>query len=190
MWSAACNLIPPEMHNLWVVDPQTVFSRKAKWDLNMLLKSWFEFASVVGFVDASWKEDSNGVKRAGIGGFLLDHSRRVSFLFSGPSKKNSSHEVECEALEFLLENILKKKFAPMQMVIFSDARKMVLNAMSCSQDQDLNHTVLGYIHKAHHCQLQHISRELNWVADQLAKKGSMRTKLISGWPVTHQQNYT
>lgn len=138
IWSIAGNLIPPDILNLWAVDPQAAYSRRIKWELKNLLTNWFQCATLVGFIDASWKTNKNNIKKAGIGGFLMNSTGRVVFMFSGPSKKNTSYESECEALEFMLGSILFKNLASTQIVIFLDAIQVVKEAMKGNPNQVLN----------------------------------------------------
>lgn len=65
------------------------------------MSRWFEIATLVGFVDGTWKSYDNGSIVTGIGRFIIDKMGSIRYTFSGPSKASSPEEAEMHALSFI-----------------------------------------------------------------------------------------
>lgn len=110
----------------------------------------------IALIDGAW----DGV-RGGIGGFLLNHSKQLEFIFSGPTTGDSPVEVERDALYYICSVIKQKADLPHKSKLTWDSSLWFFKSSKIS--------------------FKWIKREWNISADKLAKEGANRLKLISGW---------
>lgn len=183
IWSLAANLIPKNQENIWAIYPKQAFCLKKNWDLRNLKSYWFSISDYLGFVDGSWTHIQNGQYTAGIGGFLVNKTGSAVLVFSGPTNQTSSLESEKEALRFLIKEIVKKNLDFSHITIFSDSRPTIeyINNSNFGKSLDIFSPEDNLVISK--CFFEHISRELNQVADNLAKEGAKRLVQILGWKI-------
>lgn len=171
-----------EFENMWllsIVQAYLAYGRTFK----RKLEKWFGSACYVGFVDGARKQECNGFI-TGIDHFILDRLASVKFIFSGPSSKSSSGEVEMQAFLFLCEAIRNKGYNQENFIIASDSVGLVDEVLKWKSDLDNNSVdsrSFNLFHESDNIRPAHINRKFNLEADRLAKEGAKRVKLIACW---------
>lgn len=146
-----------------------------------MLDKWFKSHTYTGFIDGSWKRNSNGLTKAGIGGFIINKLGSVCFFFSGPSKGSNPFDVELEALEFLCKAIENKQSIEDDIIIASDSIKLVSDFQLWKAGFNTRDNESHKINNTQHIVMTHVGRNFNRVADGLARDGYARIKTLAGW---------
>lgn len=136
-------------------------------------------SSLIGFVDGSWKGDSNG-NIAGMGGLIFKNSGDAIFSFSGPTQAACPFEAEWNAFIFLVNEFARSAWVRCELTILTDCSKIYckfLEITSTSQDMMSSNSVLNL----NNIKVKPIASELNSKADNLAKKGAKSKKINSFW---------
>ena len=136
---------------------------------------------LIGFIDGSHKQ-MLGLIKAGIGGVLHNINKDAIFTFSGHFTADSPSDVEWGALCFLLNNFVKSKWANKSLIIYVDCKPLVVRFLELySGKNDGEHAELTNQVISRKISIKLIPRELNNVADSLAKKGGQKAELASLW---------
>ncbi|KAK1383778.1 hypothetical protein POM88_021513 [Heracleum sosnowskyi] len=119
--------------------------------------------------------------RSSMGGFVLDHSAQVKFLYSGPISTSSPLQAEEIALRFLLEAILPKGFISEHILIVTDSTALMDKCNSAAIINGEANPLLQTLQNLPRVKVVHLNRRYNLEADRLAKEGLARNRLVAGW---------
>lgn len=146
-----------------------------------LLRNWFDRYAFVGFIDGTWKRYPTGMIQAGIGGFILNSNKLVSFIFLGPSTALNPEETELEALEFLCHAIEGRDEVENHIIITTDSTKLVQHVQKLKANNAHSHQLTSQPKNLQHTSITHLNRALNKEVDTLAKEVRDRNKVLTGW---------
>ncbi|KAK1361779.1 hypothetical protein POM88_046253 [Heracleum sosnowskyi] len=90
---------------LWNVHPLGAISNSSIATIRDMIDKSFK---LFGYVDGSFKMDSNGSPNAGIGGYLKDESGSLKFIFSGPTSSSNALQTELHVVVHLVYAICNK----------------------------------------------------------------------------------
>lgn len=183
-WSLAKNLISAKFQTNWLSAPVQAYNGHLLWEKNRLIDSIVQKTSLVGFVDGSWKATGRGYKM-GLGGFLLDHNRKVQFIFSGPvHNSNQVWKVELRALFFLFKAIKETLGLEASCCIATDSNIVsdgICKSRANRRVEDVAAEYYRVINPLSNTKFLLISRNLNGAVEKLAKMGAARSNMVSGW---------
>lgn len=173
-WSETANFISLFHRNLWWVDPLEAVSMHMKRRLKVLMDQWFKRVEFIGLVDGSWKSNDTP-QSAGIGGFLSGKNGKIHFIFSGPADQQSAFDTELEALVFMLQAFYTGPFKNSKLAIFLDSKSLVHHIVKGKLSPN------GSIGKWETFKAIYIERDMNYIADHLAKKGRRKKSMVAAW---------
>lgn len=181
-WSAAVRLIEDNMNPIWEINPISVI---VNHNGRVMRSLWSQNYDLIGFTDGAFSRESFNKCKARIGGYLKDKDDNIVFIFSGPSNASSPLLAELEAISHLLLGIVNSNKRLCWCKVYSDCFEAV---RSCSKLKvfgvsDGLWAVEHMIKQVNSLKVDFglISRNLNVGADDLAKQGMHRNKLIEGW---------
>lgn len=181
-WGKAASILDFGDEPLWLSNPHGAIAvhlykvNKEYWDFK---KINFEYICAV---DGAWSVGPFG-PRGGIGGQVINRAGRVIYSFSGPMVVSNSLEAEIEAILHVIRMIVANKFRDSRIVICSDSTEALSQVRNgfplyfSSVGWPRNLTTL--INKRFH--LDFVPRDINEVADSLAKSRLNKSHFFSKW---------
>lgn len=137
----------------------------------------------VGFVDGSWKINNDGQK-IGIVGFILDQQGIVKYIFPGAVKNCTGWELELLALYFPCKALQEKVRIDIPYTVSMDSKlfyDLVQKSKAFPLQLDKDNEYLYHITNMTNTKVVLIQGTQSGEADQLAKEGVVRSKMLSGW---------
>ena len=137
--------------------------------------SWgVRFAINSSFIDGSFQDHNNLSSCGGVGGFIMNTDIRVVFIFQGPSAKQSSYDIELEAM-----------MIQPSCIVLTDSTILVNNILKfkCGSVWSQDFSCLNSNELVHKISLAYISRHLDESADWLSNQGAKRAKILAAWIV-------
>lgn len=177
-WCVAMGLILEESACWWSLNPMGTLTHSAAKQKQDLLKVEHE---LIGFVDGSWKI-RKGLIEAGIGGAMQKPNGNSIYTFSGPCHASNAFEAEWSAICYLLRNFLKSRWVKCSLIIYTDSKsvwKKFLELYSGSYQGEFGDFVK--LVRSKEIKVQHIPRDLNVLADSLAKSGARKSNMAFFW---------
>lgn len=181
MWSKASDLVSSNQEAIWNIWPHQSFKMHRLSRINNLIKYWSSISDLLGFIDGAYKLLNNNNSSSGIGGFLMNKSSKVIFLFANPTQCSNAQDAEFQALVFLLKAVQSSSYSHKTLTIFSDSTNLIKLVMDFKKGSAINMDLDQVSEVMDHTHIVHISRDLNKEADQLAKQGLNRPSPVSGW---------
>lgn len=183
-WASNAQLLSKVDDNLWNCDPSAAIHHMFSKSWHLFLDEFLGHYKYIAFVDGAWNGNSNNPTTGGIGGIILNQNKDLEFIFSGPRSCSSPLDAEMGALQFLCESI-RLKVDSSRFLICMDSSIMFKDVQIMQADlvhkSNLNWGHSTWFFHSLNVQFKWINRELNFLADNLAKEGAKRTNLISGW---------
>lgn len=115
---------------------------------------------------------SQGVKLAGIGGYILSDKGAKLFSFSGPTIASNALEAEYNAIKYILQVIHLSNFRDLVITVCSD---------SCTAIDQVKLEMVSEMKELGNFNLKHVPRKYMDTADRLAREGAKRSSLKSSW---------
>lgn len=181
-WSAAAGLCDDSLSPAWLLSPECTIRLKYRANLNCLLHGDFDLFC---FADGAFFSNPDGSANAGVGGFIKNKDGEVLYIFSGPSEVNCPLRAEIEAITFLINLVAASQFRGSKIKLYTDC-KPVIEALSklkvgCFSNLTLEVDHLRDTLRWLSIDFGWISRNLNEGADDLARQGLNRAKLVGAW---------
>lgn len=177
-WCLASNLILKDALCWWNSNPMGSITYSDTIQMQALYQV---DADLIGFVDGSTKT-RQGEINSGIGGIIQKRNGDVIFTFSGPFHAISPSDVEWGALCHMLRNFVGSKWVNKSLIIYVDCKPLIcrfLELFSGKPEGDCSELALQISTKSIKVNL--ISRDLNNMADSLAKTGSQKLEMTQSW---------
>lgn len=176
-WCTSSGLLQNSSKSDWFDNPTHTVNTIQLNFLNHLRNSRDYF----GFTDGSWKI-TNGVIKAGIGGYLEKNTGDICFLYSGNTIATNPLQAETNSLVFLLQQIVKKINYGMNVVVFTDSKELWsrihkyraghIDCVQFAEGVELN--------LYNHINVEYVERKHSLGADYLAKQGASKPSVIMG----------
>lgn len=179
-WGLANRSLTPSQLNVWEISPLSLLKFNHRIMQKNIINYWFQIVDLVGLVDGAWNSTAGSIK-ASIGGILLLSPQSVTFLFTGPSSKSSPYECELDAFLYLLDQISNSPWHKAHITVFTDSKTLVNNVSKECINLKTLRTLNRGTAMMENINVIYIDRALKSVADNLAKKGTSRQIVISGW---------
>lgn len=177
----ASDLIVKDSSRWWYSNPMGTVTNSESLQRQSLLQVQSE---LTGFIDGSLKS-KNGQGNAGIGGFIQKQNGNAIFTFSGPCNANSPVEVEWCALCFLIKKFAQLVWADKSLLVYVDCKPLINRFLEIySHARGEGDTELAMQIVSRKINIKLIPRELNNVADLLAKSGAHKLDISKSWAFT------
>lgn len=183
-WLLASKSIKDELETLWMVNPVGVLLL-----FNSSLRKeefiWWN-TDLIGYTDGSWKSLRSGAVCGGMGGFLKDREDNLLFIFSGPTQAWCPLEAERNAVLFIFDRVERNSKHKGMVTICTDS-VLLVNQFQKERAGFKGESFLKK-HKywdsmvSNHCfRLSYVPRDVLSGADELAKQGMVRSKVLFAW---------
>lgn len=139
------------------------------------MQDWFHQYNYVGFIDGAWKTSQINTLQAGIGGFIMNNKRSISFEFSGPATGNTPKDVELQALQYSCQAIQGNDNIEGKIMIATDSSELAQQIQRLQTKPAHEQVQETQISNLRSIQISHLNRDFNKEADRLAKEGKTRS---------------
>lgn len=183
-WLLVVNSIKEELERLWMVNPGgalLLFSTKVTREEFI----WWN-TDLIGYSDEAWQSLNSGAICRGIGGYLKDLNGNLLFIFSGPTQVWSPLEPKRNEVLFLYNFIVGNSNLKGVVSLCTDCLLLVHQFQKAragfKEDKWLeDHAQWNALVGNFNFELMHVHREDLSGADELAKKGKERSRMVSAW---------